>query len=99
LTEREKVTVAITICAKHNGIWYYGQIEMLEIMRLIQQKKDKIAYKLPDGTIIAFKIPTDTQKPRGTSKTEIIVNTDGIPVFSATIVEKQKVAEATYKDC
>jgi len=92
--------VVMMICAKYNGVWYYGQIEMLEIMKLIDQKKDKIAYKLPDNTIIAFIIPTDLKKPKGTSKTEVITNNiNNIPVFPAAIVDKQEVAEAIYKDC
>ena len=80
------------ICAKHNGIWYYADIRKASVIFAAQ--KGEIAFKLPDGTKIAFVFPT----MHGTARTRTVRDHGNIPIYDAIEATNQKVAEGLYGD-
>lgn len=86
--------MVVTICAKHEGIWYYAEIHVTKVINLLQQQMGEIAFQLPDGTKIAFHFP----RGKGTAQTKVIKDHGNMPLFMAKEVNHQKAAEKLYSD-
>ena len=80
------------ICAKHDGIWYYADIRKGSLAFVKQ--KGEIAFKLPDGTKIAFTFPI----MHGTARTRVIEDHKDMMIYDATLATNQKAAEGLYGD-
>jgi len=88
----------MTIYAKYDGLWYAGEVNLLQLLQSLQQGQGKISFQLPDKKLIVLEAPLPPDNV-STSKTELLDSRkDDIPLYEARLVEKQQLAEEMYGD-